>query len=87
MSKAVFGLSNKARLKPVSSETSKKIEISLEATLDDTFQRANNKGTDQSAQTPKTGFLASRPKCMILINDYSLNRDDIPRLMFMLSTQ
>ena len=69
--------SDNARLKPVSwaSETIKNIEISLVASLDMilNFQKAYNKGADQSArmhasaqtdqhlccsQTPITGFLA-----------------------------
>ena len=74
--KPVFGDSNKVRLKPACSatETSWKVEISLMASLDcDTFQKAKNKGADQTARVrrlvcayvfrnpPKTGFLASRP--------------------------
>ena len=49
--KPVHGVYDKARLKPFSSatETSLKIEISLLASLDDTFQKGNNKGADQSA--------------------------------------
>ena len=54
MTKSVFGVSNKGTLKPVSSATeiSENIEISLVASLDiyDTFQKANNKGPDQSVR-------------------------------------
>ena len=75
VTKPVFGVSDKASFKPVSSaiETSKKIEISPVASLHNgTFQKANNKGADQTApmrrlvcacvicNTPKAGFLASR---------------------------
>ena len=42
MTKPVFGASDLA------TETSKKIEISLVASLDDTFQKENNKGANQS---------------------------------------
>ena len=50
--KPVFGVFDKATLKPVSSvtETSKKNEILLIASLyNDSFQNASNKGADQSA--------------------------------------
>ena len=59
--KPVFGVSYIARLKPFSSATE---------TRYDTFQYANNKGADQTAQSglhlccsqiPKIGFLVSRP--------------------------
>ena len=74
--KPVLGVSDKASFKPVSSATvtSLRIEISPVPSLHyDTFQKANNKGADQSAQMcrlvcacvvrkpPKTGFLALRP--------------------------
>ena len=53
--KPVFGVSNKARLKRVSS-ASEQAYINF-----DTFQRANNKGADPLLiATLKTGFLASR---------------------------
>ena len=72
----VFGVSNKAILKPVSSaiETSWKIEIfACSKIISGTFQKANNKSADQTARMrrlvcafvvrkpPKTGFLATRP--------------------------
>ena len=54
MTKSVFGVSNKGTLKPVSSATeiSENIEISPVASLDiyGTFQKANNKGPDQSVR-------------------------------------
>ena len=70
MTKAVFGVSDKASYKPVSlaTETSYNIEISPVASL----LMVLNKGADQTAQmrrlvctcvvrkSPKTGFLASR---------------------------
>ena len=70
--KPVFGVADKAGLKPVSSatETSKKIKILL--VRYDPFQNLNNKGADQSAlmrrlvcafvvhKPPKTNFLTSR---------------------------
>ena len=74
--KPVFGVSEKVSLKPISTatETSKKIEMSLVASLDNgAFQTANNKGADQTARMhrlvlafvvckpPKTGFLVTRP--------------------------
>ena len=53
MTKCVFGVSYKARLKPVSSatETSSKIAILIACSkfIFKTFQKANNKGADQSA--------------------------------------
>ena len=51
--KPVFRVSEKARLKPVSSaiETSWNSDI-LPETRYDTFQKANNKGTDQTAWMP-----------------------------------
>ena len=54
--KPVFGVSNKARLKPGSSaiETSYKIAISPGASLDMMLSK-NNKGTDQSACMHMTG--------------------------------
>ena len=70
--KPVLGVSDTVLLKPDSSDTEtswKKIEISLEAT----FQKANNKGADQSvpmcrlvcaivvSKTGKIGFLVSMP--------------------------
>ena len=74
--KPVFGVSDKARFKPVSSatETSKKIDISSVALKlrYDYFLKANNSGADQSARmrrlictcfvrkSPKTVFFASR---------------------------
>ena len=75
VTKPVFGVSYKARIKPVSpaTETSKKIEISLVASFDIKLKTTNSKGADQSAQMrrlvcafvvrkpPKTGFLASKP--------------------------
>ena len=74
--KPVFGVSDKARLKPVSSatQTSLKIEIPHVASVDMILlQIGNNTGADQSARMRrlvcafdvckrlKTGFLASRP--------------------------
>ena len=74
--KPVFGVSSKASFKPVSSatETSWKIENFTSSKFTyGTFQKANNKGADQTARMrrlvcvcvvrehPKTGFLASRP--------------------------
>ena len=68
--KPVFGVSEKARLKPLSSATE---NFACTKFRYDTFQYANNKGADQSKQMrrlvctfvvrkpPKTGFLASRP--------------------------
>ena len=89
--KAVFGVSrDKARLKQVSSatETSQKTEILLVATLDNnTFQK---KGITKAlvslrgcagwsvpccSQTPKTGFLASRP--LILVTNHVLHKVSI----------
>ena len=73
MTKPVVWVSDKARLKPVPSatESSKKIGISLLASLDMILsKKANNKGADQTAQaglclgclqTLKTGFLVWRP--------------------------
>ena len=72
MTKPVFGVSEKVSFKP---ETSLKYEISLVVSLYryDTFQYANNKGADQSAQMhrlvcvfvdsnpPTTGFLVPQP--------------------------
>ena len=75
--KPVFGVSDKASFKPVSSatETSKKIEISPLASLYMILsEKTNNKGADKTAwigrlvytcvvhKPPKTGFLVSRPK-------------------------
>ena len=75
--KPVFGLSDKARLKPISSgiETSYKTKISTCSKFRyNIFQLKNNKGSDQTAwmrwlvcafvvrKPPKTGLLASRPK-------------------------
>ena len=75
--KPVFGVSDKARLKPVSSatETSWKIEnCACSKSLYDTFQKANNKCADQSVRMrrlvcafvvrkpPKTGFLVWKAK-------------------------
>ena len=54
--KPVFGVSDKARRKSVSSatETSYKDEISGARSMSryDTFQSANNKGADQAARMP-----------------------------------
>ena len=76
--KPAFGVSHKASFKPVSSatETSLKIEILICSKFSyDTFNKANNKGADQTAwmrrlvcacvvrKPPKTGFLALRPTC------------------------
>ena len=77
VTKSVSGVSHKARLKSSSSatETSLKIEISAIASLDnsDTFQKANNKGADQTVpmrrvvctfdvhKPLKIDFLALRP--------------------------
>ena len=49
---SVFRVSDKGRLKPVSSATgtSLKIDIWLVASLDTILSKANNKGADQSAQ-------------------------------------
>ena len=73
--KPVYGVSEKASFKPVSTatETSQKIETSPKASLHMIlFQKANNKGVDQTARMrrlvcafavhkpQKTGFLASR---------------------------
>ena len=56
----VFGVSDKARLKTISSatDTSQKIEISLVAT----FQKENNKGTDQSVQMPRLVCVVCKPR-------------------------
>ena len=85
VTKPVFGVSDKARLKPVSSatETSFKIGISLVASLNMIFsEKVNNKGADQSAwmgrlvctfvvpKSPKTGFLALRPKLQNCVSSY-----------------
>ena len=58
--KPVFGISD---LKPVSSgtEASYKIEISLVASLDDTFQNVNNKGADQSTKTDQRFVVRKQP--------------------------
>ena len=79
MTKPVFGVSDKGRLKQVTSatETSYKIEILFVASLN--MIPSKNKGADQSAQaglhlcclrTPNTGFLASR---YIYYNEIALN--------------
>ena len=68
VTKPVFGVSNKARLKPVSSatETSKKIKISLMTSLDMIlFKKRITKALISlhiCMQTPKEGFLTSRRK-------------------------
>ena len=58
--KAVFRVSDKARLKPVSSatETSYKIESSLVATLDMILSKKQiTKGADQTAREPVKLFI------------------------------
>ena len=66
--KAVFRVSDEVSLKPVSSatETSYKIEISHVATLDIRSKIRITKALFSlhfcCSQTPKTGFLALRPK-------------------------
>ena len=68
--KPVFGVSHQAMLKPASSatETSRKIEILLEETSRkiryDTFQKANNKGADQSVQMRRLvcAFVVHKPR-------------------------
>ena len=73
--KPVFGVSNKASFKPAHSatETSLKVETASTKSRSDTFQKANNKGADQTARMrrlvcacvvrkpPKIGFLTTRP--------------------------
>ena len=61
----VFGVSNKGRLKLVSSATgtSQKMKSSGSKLRYDTFQKANNKGNDESARMQRQGFLMSRPIC------------------------
>ena len=84
MRKAVFGVSDKASFKPVSSTTEAilKIEISPVPNLHMILsQKTNNKGADQTGpmrrlvcacvvrKPPKTGFLATRP---ILYGSYTI---------------
>ena len=73
VTKPVFGVSGKARLKPVSSttENSLKSEISLEASLDMILsKKMNNKGADQGMlfAAPETGFSCRGPygPCLLL---------------------
>ena len=86
VTKPVFGVSDKSRLKPVSSATETSyIKISLLASLNDIFQNAYNKGADQSAwmcrlvcgfvgrKPPKTGFLVSCTICSYLLEWFSNN--------------
>ena len=75
--KPVFGVSNKASFKSVSSATETSLKLNFTGTkfTYDTFQKANNKGADQSArmrrlvcacvvcEPQKTGFLKLWPKC------------------------
>ena len=82
--KPVFGVSDKASFKPVSSATEssfKNSNFTCSKSTYDTFQIANNKGADQTApmrrlvcaflvrKPLKTGFVASRPICTIAFKE------------------
>ena len=67
--KPVYGVSNKASFKPVSSATETSLKLNFTGTkfTYDTFQKANNKGTDQSALMRRLVCVVCKPRRQVFL--------------------